>query len=936
MPYTTKDATATLLGYLNVLEKDAKYISNTNKRGLLYDASNNEAYVVFIYPISHKADNTKNFFDTRDSGSTERSIAWKYALDNNLKYFCLAVHDRVSKFKDYIFSLECDEKIVQEVSGVVDGVKRKGGGTQVVIPNDYTPSKPFERIRTKNHFWISVIHKDRLFDYLEKFDSRPYLGVSDITIPDVDEEIESEQDEYHLAAKIVTNHIQEAGIQFDVTIEELDAVREELLSKYSPDKLAELTDKNLLQTIFYSVDMNNESLCYFLEFNVNSRKYFGSISGGSAFKFGLFQKSDDGQWTTGSPIHPQKLSEEEALKYGKKIRDYLVNGAKVIEETELNTPEDYEVLNTKLYEVTEGSSELAWMHKYFVMMYPDKLTSYHNTDWQKHILYSLKIKPSATYYGRDGQISIIRRYANLPYAHFFRACFDKFGGIKKFCRLDISDDDGNHAKELLMDSCVGIGWNKLGDLTGYVSGGKINKKAITDTLVAEYFPEYGKGNIASRKAGELFTFYDANADTIFVVMDGDKPLALVDEIGDNYFDAEKVLGHRRMGKWHKCFKAEDKLPNTSVGHMTTCYELSDEENLMYLYKKYYYSDDVVEDAQMNILSPYTPPVYRTYLKTKYAMNRIIFGAPGTGKSFRLECDRIDILQNGIVGDFERVTFHPDYSYSQFMGTYKPVCEGREIYYKFVPGPFMRIYVEAIKNGRTNNPQPYVLLIEEINRAKVAAVFGDIFQLLDRDDYGVSQYEIQASEDIRKHLADELGGEPNDYRKIMLPNNMFIWATMNSADQGVFPMDTAFKRRWNFEYLGIDANEDKVISSVELVDGKVETNVSWNKLRKAINEKLSCEFKVNEDKLIGPFFLSAKVIEPEKDGSAMKDPVAFREAFKSKVLMYLYEDAAKQYKHKLFSGCNNIKYSAVCDAFESIGMEIFGEEFKEKYYDKQEG
>lgn len=122
---------------------------------------------------------------------------------------------------------------------------------------------------------------------------------------------------------------------------------------------------------------------------------------------------------------------------------------------------------------------------------------------------------------------------------------------------------------------------------------------------------------------------------------------------------------------------------------------------------------------------------------------------------------------------------------------------------------MRVYVEALKSGRTENPQPHLLLIEEINRAKVAAVFGDVFQLLDRDDDGVSEYEIQASEDIRKYLAKQLGGTPDNYQKIRIPNNMFIWSTMNSADQGVFPMDTAFKRRWNFEYLGINENEEKI-------------------------------------------------------------------------------------------------------------------------------
>ncbi len=287
------------------------------------------------------------------------------------------------------------------------------------------------------------------------------------------------------------------------------------------------------------------------------------------------------------------------------------------------------------------------------------------------------------------------------------------------------------------------------------------------------------------------------------------------------------------------------------------------------------------------------------------------------------------------GSYERVTFHPDYSYSQFVGTYKPVMGTDEkIRYDFVPGPFMRVYVEALKSGRTENPQPYLLLIEEINRAKVAAVFGDVFQLLDRDDDGVSEYEIQASEDIRKYLAKQLGGTPDNYQKIRIPNNMFIWSTMNSADQGVFPMDTAFKRRWNFEYLGINKNEEKIsgIGKIELAGS--DEPVEWNILRRAINAKMSSEqFKINEDKLMGPFFLSKKIIASDENGMII-DTDKFVAAFKSKVIMYLYEDAVKQGKHRFFDGCDNSKYSSVCDAFDELGMGIFGPNFKENFYDKQ--
>ena len=139
--------------------------------------------------------------------------------------------------------------------------------------------------------------------------------------------------------------------------------------------------------------------------------------------------------------------------------------------------------------------------------------------------------------------------------------------------------------------------------------------------------------------------------------------------------------------------------------------------------------------------PYIEPDYYTGCSRKnkdmgtvYAHNRIVFGAPGTGKSFKLNDEQKDLISEG--GEYERVTFHPDYSYANFVGTYKPVPTKNGISYEYVPGPFMRTYVKAIENGQSENKEdvkPFLLLIEEINRANVAAVFGEVFQLLDRDD-----------------------------------------------------------------------------------------------------------------------------------------------------------------------------------------------------------
>lgn len=326
--------------------------------------------------------------------------------------------------------------------------------------------------------------------------------------------------------------------------------------------------------------------------------------------------------------------------------------------------------------------------------------------------------------------------------------------------------------------------------------------------------------------------------------------------------------------------------------------------------------------------------FNTGIKCELSRNRIIFGAPGTGKSFNLNKETKELVDK-MGGYTERVTFHPDYSYANFVGTYKPVpkidkkTNDEIITYEYVPGPFMRVLVSALKNSTEDIIEPHVLIIEEINRANVAAVFGDVFQLLDRTDNNVSEYYIQASEDMKKYLSKELKCPIEKCAQIRIPDNMFIWATMNSADQGVFPMDTAFKRRWDFTYLCINAGDEKISGKyVTLGKGDCERFVEWNKLRRVINDVLSSrEFKINEDKLMGPYFLSTKVVPEEGEIDQKK----FIDTFKSKVIMYLFEDAAKQKKHTLFSGCSDTtKYSSICDEFDEKGVFIFCKEIYNEF------
>lgn len=312
---------------------------------------------------------------------------------------------------------------------------------------------------------------------------------------------------------------------------------------------------------------------------------------------------------------------------------------------------------------------------------------------------------------------------------------------------------------------------------------------------------------------------------------------------------------------------------------------------------------------------------------KLPHQRIFFGAPGTGKSYLLNEEAKECFEKECC---ERVTFHPNYMYGNFVGAFKPfpkkIDEQHSITYTYIPGVLIRQLIKAYKNENIN----YLLIVEEINRANVAAVFGDIFQLLDRGINGESEYEITTSRELQKFLKEELEEVElsdniknklgDDFSRVFLPSNLYIWATMNSADQGVMPIDTAFKRRWEFRYIGID---DAVDESFEKYKFQINSSevVKWDDFRKEVNKRLS-ELNIPEDKLIGPYFISKSILQKYK-------PSELTEVVKDKVLMYLYEDAARAYRSLLFAENSYSTYSKLCEKFQKDALNLFKDKLELK-------
>lgn len=316
----------------------------------------------------------------------------------------------------------------------------------------------------------------------------------------------------------------------------------------------------------------------------------------------------------------------------------------------------------------------------------------------------------------------------------------------------------------------------------------------------------------------------------------------------------------------------------------------------------------------------TKPIDQSLGNTKNVDNlscqQIFYGAPGTGKSHRIN---EETKGESVI----RTTFHPDSDYSTFVGAYKPtmgllpICDERgqpmkigssvlhkeQIIYEFVDQAFLQAYVNAWKYYAQNSfaAKKQFLVIEEINRGNCAQIFGDLFQLLDRNDNGFSDYPINADKDMKKQLTKAFNGIRIENAEsinqlyhgrdivnevlagdiLLLPDNLYIWATMNTSDQSLFPIDSAFKRRWEWQYMPIGKGYNKDGSEIKWAIEGATKKYDWWSFIENINAQIA-EATQSEDKKLGFFFCKAT------------DNLISTEKFVGKVIFYLWNDVFKNY------------------------------------------
>jgi 5-methylcytosine-specific restriction protein B len=345
--------------------------------------------------------------------------------------------------------------------------------------------------------------------------------------------------------------------------------------------------------------------------------------------------------------------------------------------------------------------------------------------------------------------------------------------------------------------------------------------------------------------------------------------------------------------------------------------LSNEEQIVFNEKRILFDSDKFDIAIAYLVSQL--PNNDEYLENlnppisseSTAINIIYYGAPGVGKSYKI--DQICDDNNSI-----RTIFHPDTQSSDFIGCLKPKMNGSDVVYEFRPGPFTKAIIKAYLNPETHQ----YLIIEEINRAAAAAVFGETFQLLDRAPDGSSVYPIDVVDpDMLNYLETDaplsiING------KLKIPSNLSLYATMNSSDQAVMPMDTAFKRRWLFEYVPIDFSEcpEGSLSIPIREQGNIE--VKWSDFAQVINRALE-DKSIPEDRLLGPWFIAS---------SELATQMLAEKTLKGKLCLYLWDDVLRHNPHNIIFD-NDIKnYGQLVSSFEP-SMAVFAEHIEQALLEK---
>lgn len=633
--------------------------------------------------------------------------------------------------------------------------------------------------------------------------------------------------------------------------EQIERHLESFKDRFSPAKIAALDGAVLLDTL-HGRNVEAKCLMYWLEFKDDDEfrgNRLGSIAGGSALKFGIFQRAADGAWISGSPLHQRVISVEEAINEARKQRDELLAGVKMLDSLDPNdtSDENYARLQISMQSAAPHLSQSIWSRKYWFLTFPDRLDAFHSWKHQAFYVYKFLAMPPeipVAVQGQEPRFLFCGRFLGaakdlkVPVMTLNQMMVFRHGPPRPYWKVGTTVGAGgkSHWEIMKTGSFVSIGWKEsIPDLAKFLS----QDKSVLKNQIREWLaPTYANSSTASRKAGEIVDFAREIAEgDLVLACDGANVLGIGKVNGQYQYDEGLEFPHKLPVEWLSFDHWQ--MPEIE-GPQTTVFPFGKKSsNRLELERRLFRlpsdvpvatrgSENPQEVAPLPTLDSFTARV-SALLSRKGQV--ILYGPPGTGKTYRALLAAKELAaRTTFKKNFEQLTaseretivdsphalvrictFHPGWGYEDFIEGLRPVSNNGQLVFEARDGIFKRICTDAASDTQRN----YFLIIDEVNRGDIPRVFGELLTLLERDKRGQRVF------------------LPMSGSQFTIPPNVLIVGTMNTADRSISLLDTALRRRFGFIELMPDST---------LLKGRVVGTIPLGPWLDALNQRLRQNLK----------------------------------------------------------------------------------------------
>lgn len=669
--------------------------------------------------------------------------------------------------------------------------------------------------------------------------------------------------------------------------------------RYGPEVLSDMDGERLLHWMHGRLHSESRCLAYWLEFKDDDEfhgQWYGGIGGGSALKFGLYQRAD-GAWISGSPQRQSVIGIKEAVRIARMQRDELVAGWSTL-STWGPWPQDEAARSLQLH-MTASAPELAnkgWAHKYWFLLEPTRLDCSHSAMWQRYHLLRLgemppdrvgiAFSPNAGRFECVGRFIALGNELHATQVELNRLLNERHGPLHAYWRIGTTEGNSGTSQwaEMLRGSYVSIGWNHLGDLSEYLP---LKDPELRELVQARLGGIYPDRNVQSRKAGEIVAFVNRIAEGDMVVAcEGQTVRGIGRVTGPYRHSGGRGFAHRRDVQW---LNIGDWAMPAVEGPRTTVYQLGRQaQNILAIENRLdspqgeppIQPTSLLRDVDAPVVPvlPPLPPLAPEVAQVDSLLRRkgqvILYGPPGTGKTRRAMASARELAarevlgrpwasltseqQEGLLGPKGHIrtcAFHPGWGYEHFVEGLQPKLIDGQMVFRPEDGLFKRLCADA----RDRPGSPYFLVMDEINRADLPRVFGELLTALEMDKRGTA-------------IELPLTGE-----RWSVPANVFLLGTMNTADRSISLLDTALRRRFGFIELMPDSST---------LRGRRVGDIALGPWLDALNERLRRHLQRDARNLqVGHAYL----LSPAPVSSAPEFAAVLREDIVPLLEEYCYED-----------------------------------------------